>query len=47
MPDKVPSLLSFYGYIFFFPTFLAGPFFEYGRYSAFINRSLFSTVCID
>jgi D-alanyl-lipoteichoic acid acyltransferase DltB (MBOAT superfamily) len=34
-------------YIFFFPTFLAGPFFEYQKYIAFINQTSMTKVWLS
>lgn len=39
---KLPNLLEFFGYVYFFPGFLAGPAFNYKEYSDFIDGSLFS-----
>ncbi|AOA63715.1 Broad-specificity lysophospholipid acyltransferase [Komagataella phaffii CBS 7435] len=39
-----PSILSFLGYAFFFPSLLTGPSFDYSDYQNFINTELFSDV---
>jgi lysophospholipid acyltransferase len=39
---KLPSLLEYYSYIFFFAGFLTGPIPEYREYAAFTDRSLFA-----
>lgn len=41
---RLPNLLEFFGYVYFFPGFLAGPAFNYKEYSDFIDGSLFSKV---
>ena len=38
---ELPGLLEFYGYVFFFPSFLAGPSMEFSAYRAYINMSMF------
>lgn len=38
---RLPSLLEFIGYAFFFPSFLAGPTMEMSDYLAFIGGSMF------
>lgn len=40
--DDLPSPLEFFGYVFFFPCFLAGPVFEMSDYLAFIDGSAFA-----
>ncbi|PHH77588.1 hypothetical protein CDD82_3450 [Ophiocordyceps australis] len=37
----VPPLLDFAGYVFFFPSLLAGPAFDYAEYSRWIDTSMF------
>lgn len=39
--ERVPTPLAYSGYMFFWCTALAGPFFEYRQYLSFIDRSLF------
>eukprot|EP01094_Clydonella_sp_ATCC50884_P020976 TRINITY_DN4495_c0_g1_i1.p1 TRINITY_DN4495_c0_g1~~TRINITY_DN4495_c0_g1_i1.p1 ORF type:complete len:546 (+),score=169.85 TRINITY_DN4495_c0_g1_i1:87-1640(+) len=39
--DALPGLLEFYGFVFFFPSFLAGPSIEFASYRAFINMDMF------
>lgn len=39
---RMPSLLEYYGYIYFFSSFLAGPVFWLREYLAFIDMSLFA-----
>jgi lysophospholipid acyltransferase len=41
---KKPTLFEFYGYIYFFPSFLVGPVFNMKEYLDFIDMSLFETV---
>eukprot|EP01116_Phalansterium_solitarium_P004611 TRINITY_DN1564_c0_g2_i2.p1 TRINITY_DN1564_c0_g2~~TRINITY_DN1564_c0_g2_i2.p1 ORF type:complete len:438 (+),score=149.91 TRINITY_DN1564_c0_g2_i2:119-1432(+) len=38
---KFPSILEWFGYIYFFPGFLTGPAFNYGEYNNYINLSMF------
>eukprot|EP01113_Clastostelium_recurvatum_P030996 TRINITY_DN3823_c0_g1_i3.p1 TRINITY_DN3823_c0_g1~~TRINITY_DN3823_c0_g1_i3.p1 ORF type:complete len:409 (-),score=88.84 TRINITY_DN3823_c0_g1_i3:104-1330(-) len=38
---KLPSLLEFYGFIYFFPTFIAGPSVEISDYLTYMDRSMF------
>jgi lysophospholipid acyltransferase len=35
---KIPNLISFLGYVFFFPAFLVGPSFSYVDYSDFVSK---------
>eukprot|EP01113_Clastostelium_recurvatum_P026253 TRINITY_DN3152_c0_g2_i3.p1 TRINITY_DN3152_c0_g2~~TRINITY_DN3152_c0_g2_i3.p1 ORF type:complete len:490 (-),score=107.59 TRINITY_DN3152_c0_g2_i3:21-1490(-) len=37
----LPNLLEYYGFIYFFPTFLAGPPMEITDYLSYMNRSMF------
>ncbi len=39
--EKLPTLLEFYGYVYFFPGFLAGPAILISDYLSFINGSMF------
>eukprot|EP01114_Cavostelium_apophysatum_P014464 TRINITY_DN3766_c0_g1_i1.p1 TRINITY_DN3766_c0_g1~~TRINITY_DN3766_c0_g1_i1.p1 ORF type:complete len:458 (+),score=43.09 TRINITY_DN3766_c0_g1_i1:212-1585(+) len=39
--DQLPSLLEYYGWVFFFVGFLSGPFPYFNDYSVFTNRSMF------
>lgn len=39
---RLPSLLEFLGFAFFFPSFLAGPTMEMSDYLAFIDGSMFN-----
>eukprot|EP01112_Ceratiomyxa_fruticulosa_P016203 TRINITY_DN4860_c0_g1_i3.p1 TRINITY_DN4860_c0_g1~~TRINITY_DN4860_c0_g1_i3.p1 ORF type:complete len:484 (-),score=92.90 TRINITY_DN4860_c0_g1_i3:100-1551(-) len=39
---KLPTLLEFYGFVYFFPTFLAGPPMEITDYLNFINMTAFN-----
>eukprot|EP01132_Coremiostelium_polycephalum_P004175 gene4175-5225_t len=39
--QKLPNLLEFYGFVYFFPTFLAGPTIEIKDYLAYTSLSLF------
>lgn len=39
--DELPGLLEFYGYVYFFPSFLAGPSIEFSSYRNYINMSMF------
>jgi len=41
--DQVPSLLEYFGYVYFFGGFLAGPAFNYKEYANFIDGSLFKS----
>jgi len=41
MIERTPSILEFYSYIFYWCTYLAGPFFEFNEYISFIDRSMF------
>eukprot|EP01087_Luapelamoeba_hula_P001290 TRINITY_DN11032_c0_g1_i1.p1 TRINITY_DN11032_c0_g1~~TRINITY_DN11032_c0_g1_i1.p1 ORF type:complete len:501 (+),score=61.39 TRINITY_DN11032_c0_g1_i1:31-1503(+) len=38
---QLPSLFDFYGYIYFLPSFLAGPYLEYVDYKAFMDGTMF------
>ena len=38
--DEFPSLLDFLGYMFFFPTFLIGPAFQFKDYYNFMNKKV-------
>jgi len=38
---KVPNLLEYFGYIFFIPSLLVGPYLDYKEYDRFIDRSMF------
>ncbi|KZT43052.1 MBOAT-domain-containing protein [Sistotremastrum suecicum HHB10207 ss-3] len=40
---KMPSLLAFLGYSFYFPGMLVGPYLEYANYAALIDRSAYAT----
>lgn len=42
--EKLPSLLEFYSFVYFFAGFLTGPFTEYNHYIAFTNRTVFKDV---
>jgi lysophospholipid acyltransferase len=37
----LPSPLEYFGWIFFFPSFLTGPSIEYAEYRDYINLSMF------
>jgi D-alanyl-lipoteichoic acid acyltransferase DltB (MBOAT superfamily) len=39
---KLPSLLEYYGFVFFFAGFLTGPVSEYREYAEFTDRSMFA-----
>jgi len=39
---KLPSLLQYYSYVFFFPGFLTGPIAEFKEYSDFTDRTLYA-----
>lgn len=41
---KHPSLLSYMGYVFFYPSLLTGPAFDYVDYDKFIHNTLFDDV---
>jgi len=41
---KLPNLLEFYGWVFFFPSLLAGPAIEISEYLSYINLSMFKSV---
>lgn len=41
---KLPSLLEFYGWVYFFPTLLAGPAIEISDYLNYINLSMFKSL---
>ncbi|KAL6071178.1 Lysophospholipid acyltransferase [Balamuthia mandrillaris] len=41
MISKLPSLLEYFGWVFFFPTFLAGPSIELTEYLRFVDGSVF------
>lgn len=41
---KLPNLMEFYAYIYFFAGFLAGPAFNIKEYLAFIDMSMFKQV---
>jgi len=54
--EEFPSLLEFFGFMFFFPSFLAGPTFEFREYMSFVydrlndkvrNRSYLHPFSID
>jgi lysophospholipid acyltransferase len=38
---RMPSLLEYFGFAFFFPSFLAGPTMEMDDYIAYINGDMF------
>ena len=38
MIQKFPSLIEFYGYVFFFASFLVGPAFDFRDYQKYISR---------
>jgi len=40
MIEKLPSLLEFFGFVYFFPSFLAGPAIEIKDYLRFIDGTL-------
>jgi hypothetical protein len=39
---RLPSLLEFYGYCYFYASFLAGPPAEFGEYISYVNGSQFN-----
>ncbi|GAM22032.1 hypothetical protein SAMD00019534_052070 [Acytostelium subglobosum LB1] len=39
---KIPTLLEFYGFVYYFPTFLAGPTIEIGDYLRYTSGEMFS-----
>ena len=41
MLKQLPSLLDYAGYVLFFPSFLAGPAFDYAEYKRWIDTSMF------
>jgi lysophospholipid acyltransferase len=41
--SQKPSLLEFYGYVYFFGGFLAGPAFNFKEYCSFIDLSVFKS----
>ena len=42
--EKLPSLLEFFAYVYFFGGFLAGPAFNMKEYLSFVDGSLFKDV---
>ena len=40
MIEKLPSLLEFFGFVYFFPSFLAGPAIEIKDYLRFVDGTL-------
>lgn len=42
--EKLPSLLEYFSWLFFFAGFLTGPVGEYQDYISFTNRSMFKDV---
>jgi len=40
--NKLPSLLEFYGWVYFFPSLLVGPKIEFKDYLSFVDLSLFN-----
>ncbi|KYQ90954.1 60S ribosomal protein L5 [Tieghemostelium lacteum] len=42
--SKIPSLLEYYGFVYFFPTFLAGPTIEISDYLGWTSLAMFSDV---
>jgi lysophospholipid acyltransferase len=42
--ERLPNLLEFMGFVYFMPTFLAGPCIEIRDYLAFADRSLFKVL---
>jgi len=42
--EKLPSLLEFYSFVYFFAGFLTGPFTEFNHYIAFTKREVFNDV---
>ncbi len=43
--EKLPSLLEWYGYVYFFPSLLAGPAIEMRDYKNYISGAMFK-VCL-
>eukprot|EP01101_Sappina_pedata_P008811 TRINITY_DN496_c0_g1_i1.p1 TRINITY_DN496_c0_g1~~TRINITY_DN496_c0_g1_i1.p1 ORF type:complete len:474 (+),score=72.26 TRINITY_DN496_c0_g1_i1:19-1440(+) len=39
---EFPSLVEYFGYIFFFPGFLCGPYFDFQEYQAFASMEMFN-----
>ena len=42
--DEYPNPLEFFGWIYYWCTILAGPFFEFRDYRSFVDGSMFSKV---
>ncbi|KAL7716640.1 Membrane-bound O-acyltransferase (MBOAT) family protein [Entamoeba marina] len=40
-PENFPSILEYFGYVFFFPAYFCGPCIEYITYKQFVDMSLF------
>jgi len=39
---QIPNLLDYLGFVFFFPSLLTGPAFDYSEYSNYLNTSMFT-----
>lgn len=44
MLHRSPSILSFLGYVFYFPALFVGPSFDYAEYERWLNLSMFESV---
>lgn len=42
-----PSLLDYYGYVFFFPTLMTGPSFDFAEYKRWITLTMFDVKVPD